>query len=158
MSSRSARKPAYTAAGLESSFCFSDPQRFCDKLLADSLAAFFLTSQIFIMAHQQFESCIQACLQCAVVCNHCATSCLQEPHVHHMVRCIQLDLECAAISRASAELMSLGSSYAHQLCGICAAICEACATECEQHTDMDHCRECAEVCRRCADECRRMAA
>jgi hypothetical protein len=78
--------------------------------------------------------------------------------VHHMVRCIQLDLECAALCRAAAEVMSLGGAYAKQLCSLCAEACDACAAECEKHADMEHCRACAVSCRRCADACRSMAA
>ena len=83
-----------------------------------------------------------------------------EEDVKMMARCIQLDMECAAICYASAQLMSLGSDKAKEICRICADICEACAAECEKHAQhgMDHCRECAEACRKCAEECRKMAA
>ena len=74
-----------------------------------------------------------------------------------MARCIQLDLECAAICRSAAELMSLGSEHAHQLCAVYADICDACAAECEKHSHLEHCKQCAEACRRCAEECRSMA-
>jgi hypothetical protein len=72
-----------------------------------------------------------------------------------MAHCIQLDMECAAICYAAAQLMSLGSSKAVELCRICAEMCEACAAECEKHEN-EHCQECAKVCRQCAEECRRM--
>ena len=112
------------------------------------------------MSHQQFQKCIDACLACAVTCNHCATSCLKEDDVKMMARCIQLDMECAAICYASAQLTSLGSDKAKDICRICADICEACAAECEKHAQqgMDHCRECAEACKACTEECRMMAA
>ena len=73
-----------------------------------------------------------------------------------MARCIQLDMECAAVCYAAAQLMSLGSSKAEEICRICAEICEQCAGECEMHSHMEHCRQCVEVCRRCAEECRSM--
>ena len=107
------------------------------------------------MSHQQFQSCINACEACAVACSHCAASCLQEEDVKMMARCIQLDMECAAICRSATELMSLGSEYSHQLCKLCAEICRACGNECSQH-DMQHCQDCAEACRRCAEECESM--
>ncbi len=72
-----------------------------------------------------------------------------------MARCIQLDMECAAICYQAAQLMSLGSFHARSVCRICAEICQACAEECSRH-DMEHCKECAEVCYRCAEECRMM--
>lgn len=111
------------------------------------------------MAHQKFQDCIQACNVCAIACSHCATECLKEEHIHHLTKCIQLDLECASICRSAAELMSLGSEFSKQICGICADICKACAEECEKHAEMgmDHCRECAEACRKCANTCEEMS-
>ncbi|GAA4460544.1 four-helix bundle copper-binding protein [Nemorincola caseinilytica] len=107
------------------------------------------------MSYREYRNCIDACLECVDVCNHCASSCLKEQNVGHMTRCIQLDLECAAICYATAQLMSLGSQYARQLCSLCATICRECADECRMHHN-DHCRECAEICMECADECTRM--
>lgn len=72
-----------------------------------------------------------------------------------MARCIQLDMECAAICYSAAQLMSLGSAKAKEVCAICADICESCAEECGKH-DNEHCRKCADFCRKCAEECRAM--
>lgn len=112
------------------------------------------------MSHQQFQNCIDVCYACTVACNHCASECLKEDDVKMMVRCIQLDRECAAICNSAAELMSMGSNYAKQLCSICAEICSACADECEKHASMgmEHCKRCAEACRKCAETCKEMAA
>lgn len=107
--------------------------------------------------YHTYKACIDACLNCAAICNHCASSCTQEENVKMMARCIQLDMECAAMCYASAQLMSLGSNHAKELCRLCADICEACAAECGKHQH-DHCQECAEACRRGAEECRMMAA
>ncbi len=111
------------------------------------------------MSHQKFQDCIDACVVCAVTCSHCATECLKEDDLKMLSRCIQLDLECAAICRSAAEVMSLGSDYSAHLCRICADVCNACAEECEKHAEMgmEHCRECAEACRKCADSCEKMA-
>src|SRR6476646_2307494 len=76
--------------------------------------------------YHEYRSCIEACLRCAAVCNHCASSCTQERDVAMMARCIQLDMECAAICSAAAQLMSLGSVHAPEICGLCASACEAC--------------------------------
>lgn len=107
--------------------------------------------------YHQYQSCIEACLRCAAICNHCASSCTQEEDIKMMARCIQLDMECAAICYAAAQLMSLGSSKAQEICSICAAICQECGDECAKHERMEHCRECAEICYKCAEECRSMA-
>lgn len=111
------------------------------------------------MAHQQFEDCIQACAACAIACSDCATECLKEEHVSHLTKCIQLDLECAAICRSAAEVMSLGSTFSARLCRVCADVCNACADECEKHAQMgmEHCRECADACRSCAEACEQIA-
>ena len=74
--------------------------------------------------YHDYKTCIDACLQCAAVCNHCA-SCTQEENIKMMARCIQLDMECATICYASAQLMCLGSERAKELCRICADACEA---------------------------------
>jgi len=106
-----------------------------------------------------YKSCIEACLKCAAICNHCASSCTQEEDVKIMAGCIQLDMECAAVCYTAAQLMSLGSSKAKEMCRLCADICEACGAECGQHAShSEHCRECAGACNACAEECRRMAA
>lgn len=112
---------------------------------------------IIMNGYHDYKACIDACLKCAAVCNHCAASCTQEKDVNKMARCIQLDMECAAICYASAQLMSLGSERAKDVCAICAEICDACAKECAKHKNMEHCGECAEACRTCAEECRNMA-
>jgi hypothetical protein len=74
-----------------------------------------------------------------------------------MAKCIQLDMECAAFCYAAAQLMSLGSKKAMELCKLCAAICEECGAECSKH-HTEHCKECADMCKRCAEECRKMVA
>lgn len=108
------------------------------------------------MPHQ-FKSCIDACNSCAEACDHCAASCLREKDVQAMARCIQLDIDCAAICRLAAGYMARGSELAGAICEVCAEVCDVCAQECAKHAKMEHCRECAEACKRCAEECRRMA-
>jgi hypothetical protein len=73
-----------------------------------------------------------------------------------MAKCIQLDMECAAICYAAAQLMSTGSEKAKAICSICADICNQCAEECGKHKT-EHCQECARACKQCAEECRKMA-
>jgi hypothetical protein len=109
------------------------------------------------MPHAEYASCIGACNACADACDHCAASCLREPDPKPMVRCIELDQDCAAACRLAASYMSRGSEFAAALCSLCADICEACGAECAKHGKMEHCRECADACSRCARECRRMA-
>jgi hypothetical protein len=105
----------------------------------------------FMKGYHTYKNCIEACLRCASICNHCASSCTHEDDVKMMAACIQLDMECAAACYAAAQLMSLGSSQAKEMCFICAQMCDLCAEECGKHHT-----ECAEACKKCADECRRM--
>lgn len=106
--------------------------------------------------YHHYKECIDACLACAAICNHCASSCLQEDDVKMMARCVQLDMECAVMCYTAAQLMSMGSSQAMQVCTLCADMCDACAAECGKH-DNEHCRECAAACKKCADTCRSMS-
>ena len=108
------------------------------------------------MHNSQYKPIIEALVACAAECEHCATACLQEEDVKMMSRCIQLDMECAAICYAAAQVMSMNGQYSEEICRICADICFACAEECQKHAHMEHCRNCAEACRNCAEECRRM--
>lgn len=105
----------------------------------------------------RYLDCIAACNACAVACQHCAAACLQEPDVKMMVRCIELDMDCAQLCQVSVALMAGDSEFAPALCGVCAKACRACAEECGKH-DHDHCQQCAEACRRCADACAQVAA
>jgi len=105
--------------------------------------------------YHEYKACIEACLNCAAICNHCASSCTQEQDVNMMAKCIQLDMECATLCYTTAQLMSLGSKLAHEVWLICAEACEACAAECSKH-NTTHCKECVIACKACAVECREM--
>lgn len=102
------------------------------------------------------KACIEACNECAVACLQCATACLQEADPKPMVRCIALDLECAAICQLAASSIARGGEHMKAICALCAQACSGCATECGKH-DMDHCKRCAEKCKRCAAACLAMA-
>ena len=106
--------------------------------------------------YHEYASCIEACLRCASICNHCAASCTKENDIKMMARCIELDMQCASLCYAAAQLMSLGYEGAREICRICAALCEACSAECGKH-QMVHCQECARACQLCAEECKKMA-
>jgi hypothetical protein len=116
----------------------------------------FISKEI-IMAHEQFQTCIDECYACAAACDHCAAACLSEQDVKAMARCIALDMDCAQICRMAASYMARGSEFATTLCNICADVCDACGEECAKY-QMGHCQQCAAACRRCAAECRRMAS
>jgi len=107
------------------------------------------------MAHQENKELLDALANCIAECNHCATACLNEQDVKMLTKCIQLDLDCAAICQLTSEFISRGSENAKLMTDACAKVCEACAKECEKHNKMEHCKRCAEACRQCADLCKR---
>jgi Domain of Unknown Function (DUF326) len=101
--------------------------------------------------------CIQACQDCVIVCTRCAAACTEKSDVENLSRCIQLNLECAAMCNAAVQLMSLNGTSSDSLCMLCADICRRCAEECGKHDDMNHCRESAERCRVCSILCSQMS-
>ena len=109
-----------------------------------------------MMSSTQYKSCLEACNACVTACEHCAVSCLHEPDIKTMVRCIELDRDCADMCSLAAQFMSRGSTYAAKFCALCAEICQACGDECAKHK-MEHCQQCAKACHKCAQECRTMA-
>ena len=98
------------------------------------------------------DSLVGVCLECVEACSFCAASCLNEENVAELTKCMQLDLECCAICKATAQLLTLQSNHSNAACQLCADICIACAEECEKHHH-DHCRRCAAFCRECAEKC-----
>ncbi len=112
---------------------------------------------ITTMSYQKYQECIDACLECAMQCEQCATACLQEDNIKMMLKCIQLDRDCADICINTARLLARGSEHGVHLMRECAEVCEKCAEECEKYDYIDHCKMCAEACRRCAEECRSMS-
>jgi len=107
--------------------------------------------------HEEYQSCIEACNDCAAQSEHCASACLQEDNVKMMARCIALDRDCAKICYTAAAFMAGGSNFAEEICRVCADICRACAEECRKHK-FDHCERCADACEHCAEECDKMAS
>lgn len=103
--------------------------------------------------YHTYKSCIEACQLCAAICHHCAVSCLAEENVAMMTRCIQLDMECAAICAATAQVLSMAGTQGKEMAMICAQICDNCSMECAKH-DNRHCRECSDICHNCANQCR----
>src|SRR3954468_683420 len=107
------------------------------------------------MSYPKYKDCVDACITCANLCNYCAHECLQEYDVNTMTKCIQLNMECAAVCYTAAKLMSMKSEKVSAYCRLCASFCTDCSNECGKH-EMKHCQECAEVCRKCAEECNKM--
>lgn len=102
---------------------------------------------------------VQATMACAQVCTTCADACVGEAQPQTLVRCIRLNLDCAAICAVTTGMLSRMNEPDWRLVGAqlqaCLTACEVCAEECEKHAKMHaHCRICAETCRNCASACR----
>ncbi|WCK52966.1 four-helix bundle copper-binding protein [Aneurinibacillus sp. Ricciae_BoGa-3] len=109
------------------------------------------------MTVEEINECISECLACIKACNIFYGTCLQEEDLSMMKKCIQLDRDCADICALAVQYMTTQSSFAKEICRLCADICEACAEECTRHNH-EHCQKCAKACRRCPQACRKMAA
>jgi hypothetical protein len=106
--------------------------------------------------NEHHQSCIQACLACAVACERCFAACLKEPDMQAMAGCMANDVECAQTCRYAASAMARDSAHVKAICALCSAVCRACEKECGQH-HMAHCQACAKACGICAAECEAMA-
>ena len=106
--------------------------------------------------------CVDACFNCTEACIACADACLSERDIEHLVACIRLNQDCAAICTATGTILSRANKHGNRqpteaLLTTCIAFCRACADECERHGAMhQHCAVCAKACRACADACTEM--
>ncbi len=107
-----------------------------------------------IMAHDQFQRCIESCVACARECERCGDACIGSIE---MAGCVRTCRDCTALCWVCTGFMSRESALAAELCRACAKACVLCAAECGEH-EAEHCKRCAEACRLCAEECRQMAA
>lgn len=102
--------------------------------------------------------CIEECLACAQACTSCADACLAEGMVAELRQCIRLNLDCAAVCGATANIATrrTGSDeeVIRHMLKACALACKLCGDECASHAGQhDHCRICAEACRSCETAC-----
>lgn len=112
---------------------------------------------------RELLACLAACHDCEAACLACADACLSEENVKHMVGCIRLDRDCAAVCGTLGAVLARGTASGEPLTALldaCIAACKACADECERHgkMGMEHCRVCAEACRACEQACRQLRA
>lgn len=113
-----------------------------------------MTHSPTVAADPTIGACIDACDDCWRHCIACASAMAGLRSENDCPRCC---MECAAICRTCVELMTMGSTYAADVCAICADACDWCGDHCAAHNH-DHCQRCAAACRACADACRKMIA
>jgi hypothetical protein len=103
--------------------------------------------------------CLRACRECATTCTICADACMVDHQPRLRERCIRLNLDCAAICEATAEILARATAPVWTVLEAqleaCIAACAACAAECDHHsTKLEHCGICAEACREGERACR----
>jgi len=90
---------------------------------------------------------------CALKCDNCVDGCLLEKSAHSLVLCIKVNIDCSAVCRLTASLISRDSPVSSDVLGFCAIVCETCATECEKHSSLVYCQLSADACRACKEIC-----
>jgi hypothetical protein len=100
-----------------------------------------------------YKEVLKAMERCMEACNVCYHASLKEEQP--MMRCIELDRDCAEICAYSINAIQRSSKIVPRILSLCAEICEACGTECKLY-DHRHCQDCAKACFQCAEECRKL--
>ncbi len=137
--------------------CLSKRSHQCAFALSSVPPWFSLKRHVNCMANTRYESCKNACNECADECEICVTACLQGD-AKMMAKCIQICRDCVDACSICARLLARDSDLVKQACEFCAAVCDECAKECDKHAShMDECKKCAQACRMCASECRKIA-
>ncbi len=104
----------------------------------------------------QWEKCIQTCLDCYRVCEDTVAHCLSKGEEHAARYHIQLMIDCIELCKLSSDFMIRNSPFSVRLCKICADVCRQCADNCAEFSDDDQMLTCADVCRQCAIVCEEM--
>jgi hypothetical protein len=103
------------------------------------------------------EDAIQNAMECSRIAQSCLQHCLSLGGKHADVEHISVMMECAEITRLSAQFMISTSDFTHDQCGVCARVCDACFESCDSIDPEDpHLNSCMVACRKCADSCRNM--
>jgi hypothetical protein len=108
--------------------------------------------------NQALIDAIDAAHACAQTCTTCADACLAEDMVAQLRQCIRLNLDCADVCDAFAQLggRRTGSNeeVIRKVLEACATACRLCGEECQRHAGKhEHCRVCADACRECDTAC-----
>jgi hypothetical protein len=98
------------------------------------------------------KALIDQLIDCGLACENCIAQCLRERDVNMMVRCMELDRDCADLCFQTARLLVRDSEIIERWVKACSEVCSLCAQECRKH-EMDHCQLCANACEQCAKAC-----
>lgn len=101
---------------------------------------------LLLVGRDALLSCVEECLDCAVICTACAEDLQDFPPD------VRLGLGRDGETTSDFRLISAVVEF-------CADACRVCAEQCERHAALDErCASCADACRRCRVACERLLA
>ena len=111
-----------------------------------------------VLDKQLLTRSIETCGECAQTCTACADADLREKTAVDLVKCAQLNLDCADMCQTTARVLTRQTGYDRDMIRAvvqaCAQACRISGEECDRHAHMhQHCAVCAEVCHRCENAC-----
>jgi hypothetical protein len=106
------------------------------------------------MNHEQIQTCIAACADCA---RECTQFCEDHRADSGMLICVINCRDCADLCELCIRALETNSRVAGALCIACAAACDLCIAAFQMHK-IELSRRCAEACGRCRVECRTQMA
>jgi hypothetical protein len=98
------------------------------------------------------STCILMCEACADACTVWADACVSEPGLDRVLDSIRLDLACAEICRATANVIASfpDARFARAQLRACSEACRACAIASREYQAQHaSCRACARACEAC---------
>lgn len=101
--------------------------------------------------------CIANCTEAHNACVVTYQYCLKQGGKHAEAQHLRLMLDCADITRVSADFMLRNSDLHGYTCALCAQICGQTAQDCSRFGDDGQMNSCATILQRCADSCSEMA-
>jgi hypothetical protein len=103
------------------------------------------------------EDAIRNAMQCSRIAQSCLQHCLSLGGKYADMDHISAMMECAEITRLSAQFMISTLDFTHDLSGVCARVCDACLESCQNIDPEDpHMNATMVACRKCADSCRNL--
>jgi|SRR5215475_6818301 len=111
-----------------------------------------------VLDKQLLTRIISTCGECAQASTACADADMGEKMAADLVKCAQLNLDCADMCETTARVLTRQTGYDYDMIRAvvqaCAQACHISAAECDRHAHMhEHCKVCAEVCHRCENVC-----
>ena len=104
------------------------------------------------------ESCMSACLECALACEKCITSCLRGDEPARTVGLITTARTCIDVCSLTAKLLAQESEFAVEYAALCAEVCHTLREDCLKQMKSDECQKCCEMTLRCEQTCQQVAA